>query len=57
MPTEREIEAAAKAIYFEQYSIMHDHEDSWHLEDRLRGTVWRDVARAGLLAAERERIK
>lgn len=50
-PTQAQIEAAAKAIYFCQHSIMHDHERLWVAEDKLRGDVWRDCAKAALTAA------
>lgn len=55
MPTDEEVEAAAKATFFCMNCIMHDHEKEWRKADRLHGVVWRDVARAALTAAERVR--
>ena len=43
------VEAAAKAIYFEQHTIMHDHEKLW-LEAK-KNPVWRDCANVALSAA------
>lgn len=49
--TDRMVTAAAKAAFFEMNSIVHDHDQAWKEENKLRGSVWRDVARAALKAA------
>jgi hypothetical protein len=49
--TDRMVTAAAKAAYFEMNSITHDYDLAWREENKLRGNVWRDVARAALKAA------
>lgn len=49
--TERMVAAAAKAAYLTMNSVMHDHDKAWGAEKKLRGNVWKDVARAALEAA------
>src|SRR5262245_28271482 len=49
--TDAEIEAAAKAIYFCQNSIMFDHEENWQEELKLHGKLWHECAKAALTAA------
>ena|SRR3990167_3587438 len=51
MATGKEIEHAAKAIFYCQFSIMHDHEELWNAKDCKRG-LWRDCAKSALTAAE-----
>lgn len=51
MPTEQQVEAAAKAIFCTQNSIMHDHEANWLRSDKC--WLYRECAKAALLAAER----
>ncbi len=48
-PSEAEIEAAARAIFFEQFSIMYDHEENWAAFEK-KG-LYRCFARAALRAA------
>ena len=46
-PTDR-IERAARAMYFAQNSIMHDHERHWRNSNQ---ELWRDIAKATITAA------
>src|SRR6476619_5590130 len=49
------VEAAAKAIFWNQCNIMHDHEEEWRSPD-THAIMWRESARAALEAAYPERI-
>lgn len=49
----REIEVAAKAMFFNQCSIMHDHEELWAKEPKA--WLYRDNAKAALTAIAAER--
>lgn len=47
--TDEVVEIAAKKLFFEQCSIMHDHEFNWKAAPRK--ALFRECARAALLAA------
>lgn len=46
------VKAAAKAIFFCQHNIMHDHEMNWR---RSQQWLWRECAEAALKAADAKR--
>lgn len=51
--TLHEIEAAAKAWFFCQHSIMHDHDDEWRKFPHR--ALYLECAKIALIAAERSR--
>lgn len=50
-PTEADVERVAKAIFFDQCNIMHDHEKNWGKANQV---VWKSGARAALGAMQHE---
>ena len=50
-----EVEAVARAIYWEMNSVMHDHNKLWRGTDNK--VVYRDCARAAIQALDEHRAK